>query len=65
MSPEEKFIERFCDKYSPDTKGEQLVTRIDDIDNRIKNLFLGIGALYDKANYEWSSVLGEYNGRKR
>lgn len=59
------YLIRFCDKYSPDTKGEHILNRIDDIDNRIKNLFLGINALTDKANHEWSSMLSDYSGRKR
>jgi hypothetical protein len=42
------FIERFCDKYVPETKGECIVNRIDRVDSKLKDLLLGLNGLNSK-----------------
>ncbi|SPF56673.1 HNH endonuclease (fragment) [Candidatus Desulfosporosinus infrequens] len=52
-----KFIEKFCDKYSPESKGEDILSRIDRIDGKIKNIFLGIRMLRDKAEHDFKDMM--------
>ena len=42
------FLHKFCNKYSPESNGEDLLTRIDRIDCKLKDLLLGINGMNRK-----------------
>ena len=52
-----EWIEKFCDKYTPDTKGEPIVNRLDALGNKLKNIFLGIEMLKNKSEQEFPQFL--------
>lgn len=53
------FLHKFCDKYSPETKGRPLVNRIDDVNNKMQSLFIGVGQLVGQTKRHFPALISE------
>lgn len=51
------FIERFLDRWSPDTKGEYILERLDKVDQKFKNVMLGVDGLCSKVKQNFPEML--------
>lgn len=52
-----QWIERFCDKFTPESDGEPIINRLDTLGAKIKDVFLGIEMLKNKAGYQFPQFL--------
>jgi len=54
-----EFLYKFCDKYSAETKGRPLVNRIDDVNNKLQSLFIGVGQLVGQTKRHFPSLISD------
>jgi hypothetical protein len=53
------FLHKFADKYSPDTSGKPLLSRIDDVNIKLQSLFIGVDQLVKHTKRHFPKVVEE------